>query len=250
MAQDKLKMIYGIRPVIEALRSGKQLEKLFVQKGLKGTLVDELRSMLKEFHVEMQYVPGEKLNRLTLKNHQGVVAYLSNITYQKIEDIIPLLYENGKVPFVLILDRITDVRNFGAIARTAECVGVNAIIIPSKGAAMINADAIKTSAGALNHIPVVRSNNLKDIMKFLSESGVKLVAATEKASMLYTNPDYKVPIGIVMGSEEDGISQAILKRSDYLVKLPMHGNTGSLNVSVAAGVLMYEVLNQRLSENS
>lgn len=250
MASDRLEMIYGIRPVMEAIRSGKQLEKVLVQKGLKGTLIDELLYTLRKNKMPLQFVPGEKLNRLTLKNHQGVVAYVSRIIYQDIETILPGIFERGKAPLILVLDRITDVRNFGAIARTAECVGVDALVIPSRGSAMINADAVKTSAGALNHIPVHRSRSLKETVRFLHDSGLMIIGLSEKASANYTDPDYSSPLAVVMGSEEDGISPAVMKRCDHLVHLPMKGKTGSLNVSVATGVILYEVLNQRLaSEN-
>ena len=188
-------LIFGIRPVIEAIRAGKEIDRLFVQNGLKNELISELMGLLKKNNIAFQYVPIDKLNRLTLKNHQGVVGYLSSITYHKIQDILPTVFESGKVPLVLILDRITDVRNFGAIARTAECSGVDAIIIPSRGAAQINADAIKTSAGALHKIPVCREENLKTAIDFLRECGLQVVACTEKTKIFIFNMIllYQVP---------------------------------------------------------
>lgn len=239
-------LIFGLRPVIEAVRAGKEIDKLFVQSGLKSELSSELMSVLKQFNVAFQYVPVEKLNRLTTKNHQGVAGFISAITYQKIQDILPPLFEAGKVPLVLILDRITDVRNFGAIARTAECSGVHAIIIPTHGAAQITADAIKTSTGALHKIPVCREENLKKAIDFLKECGLQIVSCTEKATDYYFQMDFTVPTAIIMGSEEDGISNEYLQKSDAKAKIPLMGEIGSLNVSVATGIILYEAVSQRL----
>jgi 23S rRNA (guanosine2251-2'-O)-methyltransferase len=241
-------MIFGLRPVIEALKSGKEIDRLFVQTGLKNELFGEMMGLLKKHNVLFQYVPLEKLNRLTSKNHQGVVGYMSSIEYHKIENILPAVFEKGKTPLLLILDRITDVRNFGAIARTAECSGVDAIIIPNKGAAQINADAIKTSAGALHKIPVCREENMKHVIEYLRESGLQVVACTEKTKDNYYQLDYTLPVAIIMGSEENGISSEYLKLADAHAKIPLLGNIGSLNVSVAAGVLLYEVVRQRLMD--
>jgi 23S rRNA (guanosine2251-2'-O)-methyltransferase len=204
--------------------------------------------LLKKNNIPYQYVPVEKLNRLTSKNHQGVVGYLSTVTYHKIQQILPTLFEEGKTPLLLILDRITDVRNFGAIARTAACSGVHAIIIPSKGAAQINADAIKTSAGALHTIPVCRENNLKDVIAFLRESGLQVISCTEKTKDVYYSHDYTLPVAIIMGSEEDGISSEYLKASDAHAMIPLMGDIGSLNVSVATGIILYEAVRQRQLE--
>lgn len=238
-------MIFGIRAIIEAIEAGKDIDKVLVKRELSGELFMELMQLLKYHDIPMQKVPVERIDRITRKNHQGVLAFTSAVTYQKLENIIPLLYEEGKNPFILILDGITDVRNFGAIARTCEVAGVDAIVIPSKGSVTVNADAIKTSAGALHTIPVCRENSLKDAVVFLKNSGVKVVAATEKAAELYTDTDLSAPVAILMGSEDTGISNELLKISDELVKLPQFGKIQSLNVSVAAGVLMYEVLRQR-----
>jgi 23S rRNA (guanosine2251-2'-O)-methyltransferase len=238
-------MLYGIRPLIESIKAGKEVDKVFVQKGLKGEHFAELYALLKEFDIPFQHVPIEKLNRITRKNHQGIIAFLSEISYQPIEEIIPSIYEKGETPFIVILDRITDVRNFGAIARTAECAGVHAILIPSQGAAQINADAMKTSAGALNNIPVSRVKNLGQAIDFLRGSGLQIVAATEKTNTLYYTTDFTSPTAIILGSEEDGVSPAYLKKTDCQVKIPILGVTGSLNVSVAAAIMIYEVVRQR-----
>ncbi len=239
-------LIFGLRPIIEAIRAGKEVDKLFVQSGLKSELNSELMGLLKQHNIAFQYVPVEKLNRLTTKNHQGVVGYLSEISYSNIKDILPKLMDAGKNPLILILDRITDVRNFGAIARTAECSGVNAIVIPTHGAAQINADAIKTSTGALHKIPVCREENLKSTIDFLKQCGLQIVSCTEKANDFYFQMDFTVPTAIIMGSEENGISNEYLQKSDAKAKIPMLGKMGSLNVSVATGIILYEVVSQRM----
>lgn len=243
----KKDIIYGLRPVSEALSSGKDLEKVLIQKGLRGKFYGELWQLIKQYDLPYQFVPQEKLNALTGGNHQGILAFLSPVEYQDITALLPMLFEEGKIPFLLVLDRITDVRNFGAIVRTASCAGVDAVIIPAKGAARINADAVKTSAGALHIMPVCRSNQFTDTLKFLKDSGIRLVAGTEKARVLYDQQNYLDPLALVMGSEEDGVSPEVLKLCDESVALPMQGDIGSLNVSVAAGILMYEVLRQRKS---
>lgn len=243
--EDRNTMLFGIRPLIEAIRSGKELDKIFIQNQLTGDLAPELKALLKEKNIPFQYVPPEKLNRLTSKNHQGVVAFLATVSYQSIETILPGVFEQGKTPLVLVLDRITDVRNFGAISRTAECAGVDAIVIPSRGAAQINGDAMKTSAGALNKIAVCREDNLKHTIDFLKESGLQIVGCTEKAQDFHYAADLTVPTAIIMGSEEDGISGEYLKRCDKQIKIPLLGEIESLNVSVATGVVLYEVIRQR-----
>ncbi len=238
-------MVFGIRAVIEAIQSGKELESLYIQRGLSGVILKGLRSVLEEHKVGFQLVPTEKLNRLTPKNHQGVVAFISPIIYQKIENIVPAIYEKGETPLILMLDRITDVRNLGAIARTAECAGVHAIIIPSKGSAQINPDAIKTSAGALFKIPICRNESLLKTAKFLQESGLQLIACTEKTTDHLYKPDYTSPSAIIMGSEEDGISPELIRIADHLAKIPILGEIESLNVSVSAGIILYEAVRQR-----
>ena len=238
-------IIYGIRPIIEAIEAGKEIQKIFLQDGAKGDLIKELIQEAKQHQVFYQFVPIEKLNRLTRQNHQGAVAFTSEVSFAQIEDVLAHAFEKGKVPLILMLDKVTDVRNFGAIARTAECTGVDAIIIPVRGSSPINADAMKTSAGALNNIPVCRSMNLKDTIKYLKEAGLQIIACTEKTPGLYTQVEMTQPCCIIMGSEEEGISAEYLKLSDAKAKLPMFGSIGSLNVSVACGVILYEVLRQR-----
>jgi len=238
-------MIFGIRAVMEAVEAGKDIDKVMVKRELSGDLFMELQQLLRTYEIPMQRVPLERIDRITRKNHQGVIAFTSAVTYQKLEHIVPMLYEEGKNPFILVLDGITDVRNFGAIARTCEVAGVDAIVIPSRGSVTVNADAIKTSAGALHTIPVCREQNLKEAIVFLRNSGIKVVAATEKAAGLYTDSDFTVPSAIVMGAEDMGVSTEHLRVSDELVKIPQFGRIQSLNVSVAAGVMIYEVVRQR-----
>ncbi|HVV56628.1 MAG TPA: 23S rRNA (guanosine(2251)-2'-O)-methyltransferase RlmB [Mucilaginibacter sp.] len=243
-------MVFGIRAVIEAIRSGREIESLYIQRGIGGGLLNELKELTREHGIIAQQVPVEKLNRITAKNHQGVIAVISPIIYQKIENIIPTVFEQGETPLVLVLDGITDVRNMGAIARTAECAGVHAIVVPAKGSAQINADAIKTSAGALYKIPVCRHDNFMQTMRFLQESGLQLVACTEKTKDYIYTPEYTLPTAIIMGSEEDGIRNEILRIADHLAKIPMFGEIESLNVSVSAGVILYEAIRQRTTSVS
>lgn len=243
---EKNQMVFGIRAVMEAIESGKEIEKLMIQNGLRGDLYHEFFQLLKYHNISFNNVPLQGLNRITRKNHQGVIAYLSPITYQNIENLIPMLYEQGKNPFLLLLDRITDVRNFGAIARTAECSGVDAIIVPSRGAAIINEDAIKTSAGALHKIAVCREDNLKTTMEFLKNSGIKIIGVSEKATSYYYDEDFTGPVALMLGSEENGISEAYINYMDGFIKIPMAGFIESLNVSVAGGITMFEVTKQRL----
>ena len=238
-------MIFGLRAVIEAVQAGKDVDRVLVKRELQGELFKELQDVLALHEIPMQKVPLERIDRITRKNHQGVLAYMSAVTYQKIEDIVPMLYEQGKNPFIVILDGITDVRNFGAIARTCEVAGVDAIVIPARGSVRVSADAMKTSAGALHTIPVCRELNIRDAVQFLRNSGIKVVAATEKAAENYTTSTYVDPVAILMGAEDEGISPELLKISDDLVRLPVFGNIQSLNVSVAAGVMLYEVIRQR-----
>jgi 23S rRNA (guanosine2251-2'-O)-methyltransferase len=238
-------MIFGIRAVIEAIQAGKEIDKILMRRDMTSDLARELFAALNGLEVPVQKVPIEKLNKITTKNHQGVVAFISAVTYQRIEDIIPTIYEEGRMPFIVVLDGVTDVRNFGAIARTCECAGVDAIVIPTKGGAAINADAVKTSAGALLSIPVCREANLTNVLKFLASSGIKIVAATEKASMNYTESSMTEPIAIVMGSEDEGVAPEHLRICDDMIRIPLLGSIDSLNVSVAAGVLIYEAVRQR-----
>lgn len=238
-------MIFGTRAVLEAVRSGKEFERLFIQQGLTNPLLRELKAELHNAGILFQYVPPQKLYRLTTQNHQGVIGFISSVPFQKTDEVLTRVFEEGKVPLFLILDRITDTRNLGAIARTAEGAGVNAIILPSRGSAMITGDAIKTSAGALNFIPVCREDNLKETIEFLKSSGLRIIACSEKAPHQLKEIDFKEPCAIIMGSEENGVSQEYIKRSTDLARIPMHGNIASYNVSVAAGMILYEVLRQR-----
>ncbi len=239
------KLIFGIHTIKEALDAGKELDKVFVRRGLKNEDVQTIIQQAKERIIPIQIVPEEKLNRICRQNHQGVVAFLSQIEYTQIEQLLPTIYENGETPFLIILDGLTDVRNFGAIARTAECVGADAIIIPDKGSVSVTGDAIKTSAGALLRIPVCRVSSIPETVTMLQNYGIKVAVASEKASALYTEAKLDEPLALVMGSEEKGASNETLVRADEMLAIPQRGEINSLNVSVAAGILMYEVLRQR-----
>ncbi|MDR2854474.1 MAG: 23S rRNA (guanosine(2251)-2'-O)-methyltransferase RlmB [Prevotellaceae bacterium] len=238
-------MIFGTRAIIEAVKAGKNIEKILIRRDMTNSLSRELYAAVGQQSIPIQKVPAEKLDQMTTKNHQGVVAFISPVTYQSITDIIPTLYEQGRVPFVVLLDGITDVRNFGAIARTCECAGVDAIVVGSVGNAAANADAIKTSAGALLTIPVCRELNLAKTVKFLADSGLKAVAVTEKTDCNYTQLSYTEPVALVLGAEDEGISPEVLRVCSERAAIPLFGSIQSLNVSVAAGVLMYEVIRQR-----
>lgn len=244
----KTQTIFGTRAVMEAIRSGREIEKIYVQAGLSNDLIKELISEAKKRDVPYSFIPQQKLNHLGSKNHQGVVCMLAAIQYQKLEDIIDKVYSDGGEPFLLVLDRITDVRNFGAIARTAECAGIHAIIIPEKGNAPITPDAIKTSSGALNHLPVCRASDMKKLVQQLKDNGIRVVACTEKTSADIYSADFKSPVALIVGSEEDGISPELLKAADELVRIPLKGKVGSLNVSVAAGIAIYEAIRQKSSK--
>lgn len=239
-------LIFGTRAIIEAIQAGREVDKILVQKGLSNELYHQLRKELQGKNIPLQVVPPEKLKRITNKNHQGVIAYVSEVTYYQTSDLLPSLFEKGKTPLVLILDRVTDVRNFGAIARSAECAGVDFIIVPARGAAPVNGDAVKTSAGALHRLPVCREENLKETIDYLKESGLQVIACHEKTDRLIYQADFKKPSAIILGSEESGISGEYIKRSDLQVKIPMPGKISSLNVSVAAGIVLFEAVKQRL----
>ncbi len=238
-------LVYGIHPILEALNAGKDIEKILLSRELRNPQVREITSIAEEREIPVQKVPNEKLDSFTKANHQGIVAFVSMIEYQPIEDILIRSFESGRQPMFIILDRITDVRNFGAIARSAECAGVDALIIPSRGSAQVNADAIKTSAGALNLVPVHRSPNLKNTLRYLKDSGVRLIAVTEHGSTDYGTTDLSGPTAFILGSEEDGISPEYLKLCDDRIKISLLGTIGSLNVSVAAGIIIFEALRQR-----
>lgn len=240
--------IYGIRPVIEAIEAGREIDKVFIQKELQGDLVKDLFQAIKKAGVVSQRVPVEKIDRITRRNHQGVLAILSSITYHDLRTLVPRLYEEGRLPFLVLLDGITDVRNFGAIARTAECAGADAIVIPARSGVSVNADAIKTSAGALNIIPVCREKSMVNAVKYLRDNGIQVVSATEKATERYTSANLSGPVALVMGNEYEGIAEDVLRFSDTRVSIPIYGKISSLNVSVAAGVMIYEVVRQRTTE--
>ncbi len=242
---EKTDMIYGTRAVMEAIHAGKQIEKIMIQSGLNNDLIKELINVARDKQAPYTFVPAEKLKRLSDKNHQGVICILSSVSYASLDNLIEKAYSEGREPFFLILDRITDVRNFGAIARTAECAGVDGIIIGEKGSAPITGDAMKTSAGALNHLPVAREKDLKKTIKLLRENGIKVIACTEKTSKKIYDIEMSGPIAVIVGSEEDGVDNALLREADELVMIPMLGKIGSLNVSVATGVAVYEVVRRR-----
>ena len=243
---EKNDFIFGIRAVIEAVEAGRQIDKLLVKKDLHGPLAEELMALVREHRIVTQRVPVERLNRITRKNHQGVIAMVASVNYYTLEQLVPQFYEDGIEPFVVVLDGITDVRNFGAIARKADCCGVGAIVIAERGAASVNADAVKTSAGALMSLPVCRERSIAGAVRFLKDNGYQIVAATEKSDVLYTAGRYDGPVAVVMGAEDVGISPEVLALCDTPVAIPMFGRIGSLNVSVAAGVMMYEIVRQRL----
>lgn len=238
--------IFGLRAVMEAIESGKNIDKVLIRRDLGGELAAELIELIRRYDIVSQRVPVEKLNRITMKNHQGVVALLSPVEYQKLDNLIPLLYEEGRLPLLMVLDGVTDARNFGAIARSCECAAADAIVIPEKGSATITGDTVKSSAGALFYIPVCRERDLVSAIKKLKDNGYKIICATEKAVENYVATDYTVPVAIVMGAEDKGISPEILRLCDVPVSIPIMGHIGSLNVSVAAGIMLYEAVRQRL----
>lgn len=245
---DKSQVVFGIRAVIEAIESGKQVDKVLMKKDLGGELARELLSVTREYNVPVQRVPVERINKVTRKNHQGVIAFMAAVDYYHVDDIVPALYDEGINPLVVVLDGVTDVRNFGAIARTCECAGVNCIVIPERNSVSVNADAVKTSAGALNYLPVCRERNLVKAVHYLRNSGFKVMGASEKTNLNYTKADFTGPVAIVLGAEDTGISTDVLKLCDTLVAIPEFGQINSLNVSVAGGIMIYEVVRQRLND--
>ncbi|BCY27328.1 23S rRNA (guanosine(2251)-2'-O)-methyltransferase RlmB [Flavobacterium okayamense] len=243
---EKEQQIFGIRAIIEAVQAGKEIDKVFVQKDLQGDLMKELLKVLKQNGVNFSYVPVEKLNRLGDRNHQGAVASISPISFADLDELIMSLLDEGKNPLFIVLDGISDARNFGAIIRTAECTGVNGIIVPKQGSAPVNGDTVKTSAGAVFNIPICKVDHVKDAVFHLQSSGIKTVAATEKTNNNVYDIDFTEPVAIVMGSEDKGVNPSVLKVVDEKAKLPMYGTISSLNVSVACGAFLYEVVRQRL----
>lgn len=238
-------MIFGTRAVMEAIKAKREIEKIFIQAGLNNDLIKELIQTARANSVPFTFVPQEKLNRLSSKNHQGVVCQMAAVQYANLENIIDKAYSEGREPFLLIIDRVTDVRNFGAVARTAECAGLDAILMGDAGNAPLTADAMKTSAGALSHLPVCRVKDMWKTIRFLKDNGIQIVACTEKANTLLYEVNLNVPVALILGSEEDGISPQLLKEADYLAKIPMKGKISSLNVSVAAGISIYEAIRQK-----
>ena len=241
---EKTDMIYGTRAVIEAILAAKNIDKVMIQSGLSNDLIKELIAVARNNNVPVVFVPPEKLKRLSTKNHQGVICLLSSISFASLDNLIFKAYNEGREPFFLILDRITDVRNFGAIVRTAECAGVDGIILAEKGNAPITSDAMKTSAGALNHVPICREKDMKKTLKLLHENGIRLVACTEKTDKTIYEVNLMGPLALILGSEEDGISDTVLRDSDELARIPLKGKIESLNVSVAAGIALYEAVRQ------
>lgn len=238
----KQQTVYGLRPVIEAIESGAQVERVLIQNGISSPLLNDLKAKIKVHNLPFQYVPVEKLNKMTTGNHQGVVATIAAVKYCNFMDMVETL---GESPLVVLLDHITDVRNMGAIARTAECAGVDALIVPDRGSAAMNEDAIKTSSGALLRLPVCREPNFKTVINLAKQYGYQIVASTEKGAVHYRDVDFRRPTLLIMGNEETGISPDLLRMCDVRAKLPIKGEVQSLNVSVAAGVMLYEALEQR-----
>ena len=246
---DKNQFIYGIHAVLEAIDAGKDIDKILLSKTLNAATAQEIIDKARALRVPVQRVPVQKIDRITRRNHQGVLAMMSAVTYYRVEDVVPQLFDNGENPFIVVLDGVTDVRNFGAVARTCECAGVSAIVIPDRESVSANADAVKTSAGALNYLPVCREHNLVNAVKLLRDSGFKVVGTSDMSQMPYTRGDYTGPVAIVLGSEDKGISPEIMKLCDTQVMIPEFGHINSLNVSVAGGIMIYEVVRQRLNDN-
>ncbi|MDX1651651.1 MAG: 23S rRNA (guanosine(2251)-2'-O)-methyltransferase RlmB [Brumimicrobium sp.] len=249
MAKEEIDdLIFGVRAVIEAVEARKEINKIMIQRGMDKALFKELKEALANKKYTLQFVPAEKINRLTSKNHQGVVAFISPVIYHTIENVLNDVFERGDVPNILVLDRITDVRNFGAIARTAECSGVHAIVIPDKNSALITSDSIKTSAGALHKIPVCKTRDLIEVVEYLKNAGLRIVACTEKTKDFVFDVSLAGPTAIILGSEEDGISPELLKLAHQRAKIPLLGTIASYNVGVSAGIILYEKMRQMILE--
>ena len=246
---DKTQYIYGIHAVLEALDAGKDIDKILLSKTLNDETAREIIEQARALRVPVQRVPVQKIDRITRRNHQGVLAMMAAVTYYRAEDLVPHLFDEGKNPFIVVLDGVTDVRNFGAVARTCECAGVSAIVIPDHESVSVNADAVKTSAGALNYLPVCREHNLVKAVRLLRDSGFKIVGTSDKSQMPYTQGNYTGPVAIILGAEDKGISPEIMKLCDTQVLIPEFGHINSLNVSVAGGIMIYEVVRQRLNDN-
>jgi 23S rRNA (guanosine2251-2'-O)-methyltransferase len=243
--QKETDCIFGLRPIIEAIRAGKQIDRLLIRQGLQGSLYQELMTEVRSHGISYQIVPVERIELVTRKNHQGVLAWLALIEYQHITNILPEIFEKGEDPLIIVLDGVSDVRNFGAIVRSAECLGAHAIIIPEKGSARITADAIKTSAGALHTFPVCREKSIIRSVEYLKDSGIRIICAEEKEGEFASTADLAGPSALIMGAEDKGISRELISLADLKVKIPMSGKINSLNVSVASGILLYEIVRQR-----
>lgn len=246
---DKTQYIYGVHAVLEAFEAGKDIDKILLSKTLNDETAKEISEKARALRVPVQRVPVQKIDRITRKNHQGVLAMMAAVTYYQVEDLVPQLFDEGENPFIVVLDGVTDVRNFGAVARTCECAGVSAIVIPDRESVSVNADAVKTSAGALNYLPVCREHNLVKAVRLLRDSGFKIVGTSDKSQKPYTKGNYTGPVAIVLGAEDKGISPEIMKLCDTQVLIPEFGHINSLNVSVAGGIMIYEVVRQRLNDN-
>jgi 23S rRNA (guanosine2251-2'-O)-methyltransferase len=243
---NKADFVFGVNSVIETLKSEQEIDKILLLKEMKH--VEEIETLARNRGIPVQKVPMEKLNRVTMKNHQGAIAFVSAVNFAILSNVVTSIFESGESPLVLILDRITDVRNFGAICRSAECSGVHAVVVPARGSAQINGDAMKTSSGALNFIPVCRETDLINTVKYLKNSGFQIISCTEKGNDLVYDADYSLPTAIIMGSEEDGISDALIELSDFKAQIPLKGKVESLNVSVAAGVILFEAVRQKMKQ--
>lgn len=246
---DNTQYIYGIHAVLEAIDAGKDIDKILLSKTLKPETAQEIIEQARALRIPVQRVPVQKIDRITRRNHQGVLALMAAVTYYRVDDLVPHFFDEGENPFIVVLDGVTDVRNFGAVARTCECAGVSAIVIPDRESVSVNADAVKTSAGALNYLPVCREHNLVNAVKFLRNSGFKIVGTSDKSQRPYTHADYTGPVAIVLGAEDKGISSEIMKLCDTQVLIPEFGHINSLNVSVAGGIMIYEVVRQRINDN-
>jgi 23S rRNA (guanosine2251-2'-O)-methyltransferase len=237
--------IFGIHAVLEAIKAGKQIDRLLIKQGLQGALYHELMTEVKKYNIVYQIVPLERIELVTRKNHQGVLAWLSLIEYQSLDNLLPMIYDRGEDPLIVVLDGVSDVRNFGAIVRSAECLGAHGIVIPEKGSARITADAIKTSAGALHTFPICREKSIVRGVEYLKQSGLKIISATEDAESVTSAGSLNGPSALILGSEDKGISRELISLSDIKVRIPMTGTIESLNVSVAAGIFLYEIMRQR-----
>jgi len=237
--------IYGIRAILEAIQAGKEIDKIYLQKGLQGNLAQQLQAMARKNGVRISYVPEQRLERFRDRNHQGAVATISPVEFLEYQTLIDQVLSQKEAPLLLLLDGISDVRNLGAIIRTAACTGVDGIILPVSGSAPVTADTIKTSAGAVFNLPMAKTPHIKDAVFYLQASGVQVLAASEKAQDSVFETDLTPATAIIMGSEEDGVSPAYLKKCDLTVNIPMQGQTASLNVSVATAIIVYEAVRQR-----